>query len=58
VLCGEHDGWTPSDLRRDMAIAIPDSQLVIVPQSSHLTPIEKPKAVTRALRTLLARSTG
>jgi len=55
VLCGEHDAWTPPAIHRDMAIAIPNSLLVIVPGSAHLTPIERPGAVSRALRALLAR---
>ena len=55
VLCGEHDTWTPPELHRDMAIAIPSSTLVIVPGSGHLTPMERSKDVSRALRTLLLR---
>lgn len=55
VLCGEHDALTPPAIHRDMAIAIPNSQLVIVPGSAHLTPIERPHAVSGALRALLAR---
>lgn len=55
ILCGEYDTWTPPSVHRDMAIAIPDSQLVIVQDSGHLTPIEQPDAVTQALRALLAR---
>ncbi|WP_417210320.1 alpha/beta fold hydrolase [Antarctobacter sp.] len=55
ILCGEHDAWTPATVHRDMAVAIPNSQLVIVPGSGHLTPIEQPAAVSRALRALLVR---
>lgn len=38
-----------------MAVDIPDSRLVIVPDSGHLTPIEQPEAVTDALSQLLMR---
>ncbi|WP_295046143.1 alpha/beta fold hydrolase [uncultured Paracoccus sp.] len=55
VLCGAHDALTPPALHRDMAIDIPRSQLVIVPDAGHLTPIEQPEAVTAALRQLLSR---
>ncbi|MBC9246956.1 alpha/beta fold hydrolase [Paracoccus sp. 11-3] len=55
VLCGESDVVTPPDLHRDMAVDIPDSRLVIVPSSGHLTPIEQPEAVTEALSHLLMR---
>ena len=55
VLCGESDVLTPPDLHRDMAVDIPDSRLVIVPDSGHLTPIEQPQAVTDALLHLMAR---
>ncbi|NHF74475.1 alpha/beta fold hydrolase [Paracoccus xiamenensis] len=55
VLCGSEDVLTPPDLHRKMAVEIPNSQLVIVPDSGHLTPIERPDAVSGALRLLLAR---
>lgn len=55
VLCGESDVLTPPDMHRDMAVDIPDSRLVILPDSGHLTPIEQPKAVSEALAQLMAR---
>ena len=55
VLCGDQDALTLPALHRDMAIAIPTSQLVIVPGSGHVTPIEQPDAVNTALRLLLSR---
>lgn len=56
VLCGEHDTWTPPEQHRDMAIAIPNSHLFIVPGSGHLTPFEAPDQVTKHLRMLIERS--
>lgn len=55
VLCGEHDALTPPALHQDMTSAMPGSQLVIVPDAGHLTPIEQPDAVNSALRQLLLR---
>lgn len=55
VLCGAHDVLTPVELHREMAVEIPDSRLVIVPDAGHLTPIEQPEAVNAALRQLLSR---
>lgn len=54
VLCGAHDALTPPALHRDMAASIALSRLEIVPHAGHLTPIERPDAVTSALRNLLA----
>lgn len=56
VLCGSEDALTPVALHRDMAVEIPNSRLVILPGSGHLTPIEQPEAVSGALRQLLARN--
>ena len=53
VLCGAEDRLTPPALHRDMAAAIPNAYLVIVPDSGHLTPIEDPVAVTEALSRLI-----
>lgn len=55
VLCGEHDVLTPPALHRTMAAEIASSRLVILPDSGHMTPIEKPEALTAALRQLLKR---
>lgn len=56
VLCGAHDTITPPALHKDMAIELPRSQLAILRESGHLTPIEQPDAVTDELRGLLART--
>jgi pimeloyl-ACP methyl ester carboxylesterase len=49
VLCGAEDTLTPPSLAQEMADAIQGAELVIVPQSGHLTPLERPEAVNRAL---------
>ncbi|MGY2049977.1 alpha/beta fold hydrolase [Methylobacterium sp. JK268] len=50
VLCGESDAVTPPAEHREMAALVPGSRLVVVPESGHMTPIEQPEAVSRALR--------
>jgi len=49
VLCGEADILTPPAIAAEMAGAIPDASLVIVPGAGHLAPLEQPEAVNRAM---------
>jgi pimeloyl-ACP methyl ester carboxylesterase len=49
VLVGEGDQLTPPALSEEMAALIPNSRLVSVPDSGHLSTLEQPEAVTRAL---------
>ena len=49
VLVGEGDQLTPPALSEEMATLIPNSRLVTVPDSGHLSTLEKPESVTRAL---------
>ena len=53
ILCGENDALTPLADHQEMAALAPHANLVIVPGSGHLTPLEAPQAVARALRTWL-----
>jgi pimeloyl-ACP methyl ester carboxylesterase len=55
VIVGDEDSLTPPAVAREMARRIPKAELVTVPDAGHLTPLEAPAAVTRALRTLLRR---
>jgi pimeloyl-ACP methyl ester carboxylesterase len=54
VLCGREDALTPLDLHLEMAAAIPDATLVVLPACGHLAPLERPAAVTRQLQGWLA----
>ena len=56
VLCGEDDMLTPPALHREMAALIPGAVLEVLPQCGHMSPLEQPDAVNRALRAWLARS--
>jgi pimeloyl-ACP methyl ester carboxylesterase len=49
VLWGEQDGWLPPEFGRRLAGAIPDAQLVNVPNAGHFLPEEQPRAVVQAL---------
>ena len=53
ILCGENDALTPLADHQEMAALAPHANLVIVPESGHLTPLEAPQAVAQALRTWL-----
>ncbi|WP_115944328.1 alpha/beta fold hydrolase [Amycolatopsis thermalba] len=49
VVVGEQDGLTPPDAAQAMAESLPKGELVVVPQSGHLTPLEAPAMVTEAI---------
>jgi pimeloyl-ACP methyl ester carboxylesterase len=49
VLVGEADTLTPPDRAAEMANGIAGARLVTVPDCGHLSPIERPEAVTHAL---------
>ena len=53
VLCGDSDETTPPALSGEMAAAIPDSELVILPRCGHLPQLERPTATTRAMKAWL-----
>jgi pimeloyl-ACP methyl ester carboxylesterase len=49
VLVGEQDELTPPDRAVEMAQGIRGARLVTVPECAHLSTLEKPREVTRAL---------
>ncbi len=53
VLVGSEDALTPPEVAREMHEAIAGSRLVVVPDCGHLSTIERPEAVTAALRGLV-----
>jgi pimeloyl-ACP methyl ester carboxylesterase len=50
LLSGEQDTWSPPARHAEMAAVIPNSRLVIVPDSGHMAPMEQPAAVAAAMR--------
>jgi pimeloyl-ACP methyl ester carboxylesterase len=49
VLVGEADEATPPELAHEMAAGVRGSRLVVIPNSGHLSSLEQPTAVTKAL---------
>lgn len=49
MLVGEQDRGTPPDLACEIAAGIRGARLVIVPDCGHLSTLERPQAVTKAL---------
>ena len=54
VLVGRQDALTPPELSEEIAAAIPGAKLQIVPECGHLSTLERPEAVNRALEAWLA----
>lgn len=54
VVAGERDGFTPPELSRAMAAAIPGADLLEVESGSHTAPLERPDLVGRAVGEFLA----
>lgn len=50
VLCGREDAWSPVARHRDIAGRISTSTLVVVGNCGHMAPMERPEAVTAAMR--------
>ncbi|MGF7155951.1 alpha/beta fold hydrolase [Novosphingobium gossypii] len=53
VLVGADDRTTPPHYARAIALAVPGAVLVTVPDCGHMAPMERPEAVSAALRTWL-----
>lgn len=54
VLTGREDGWSTPAAHRQIAGAIPNANLVIVPNSGHMSLMEQPAAVADAMRAWLS----
>jgi pimeloyl-ACP methyl ester carboxylesterase len=55
VIAGGRDGFTPADRSRAMAAAIPNSELLEIPNASHTAPIEMPRLVDATVSDFVAR---
>jgi pimeloyl-ACP methyl ester carboxylesterase len=53
VVVGREDALTPVEMSREIASGIPGARLEIVPGCGHLSTMEQPEAVNRALRAWL-----
>lgn len=54
VLTGDNDGLIPPAMSEEMAATIPGARLVRVPRCGHLSTLEQPDEVSRALRSVWA----
>ena len=54
VLVGDKDALTPPDRSEEMAAAIPDARLVVIPECGHASTLEQPEVVNTALIDWLA----
>jgi pimeloyl-ACP methyl ester carboxylesterase len=50
ILVGREDALTPVSLSQELASLIPDARLEIIPDCGHLSTLERPEAVSAALR--------
>jgi len=55
IIGGERDGFTPPELSKQMADAIPNAELLIIEGGSHTAPIERPALVAHTVKTFLAQ---
>jgi len=58
IAVGDEDVATVPEKSRRMHAAIPGSQLELIPQAGHSSPIENPEAVTRLLQRFLGQLEG
>ena len=58
LLCGRDDLWSPLARHEEMHNAIAGSRLDVIEMSGHMTTMEQPRAVSRALAKWLARPHG
>ena len=56
VVVGEQDVLTPPQAARAMVEVLPDAVLTVVPGAGHLSPLEAPREVARALTGLVVRA--
>lgn len=50
VLCGRQDTLTPLAGHEEIAAGIPDARLVVIEDCGHMSPMERPEAVTAVMR--------
>jgi len=48
-MVGRQDHWSPLAQHEEIAALIPHSELVVIEDSGHMSPVEQPEQVTKAL---------
>lgn len=55
VICGREDAATPLSLSEEIAAGVPGARLCVIEECGHMSPMERPHAVTALLRDWLLR---
>lgn len=55
ILVGDADAITPPDVASGMQKKLPDAELVVIAGAGHMSPMEQPAQVNRAIRNFLGR---
>jgi pimeloyl-ACP methyl ester carboxylesterase len=50
LVCGSDDGWSPLAQHREIQALIAGSEMTVIEGSGHMTTVERPQAVTAAMR--------
>jgi cation diffusion facilitator CzcD-associated flavoprotein CzcO/pimeloyl-ACP methyl ester carboxylesterase len=58
IMVGDGDRLTPPEHSRRLAQALPDARLVVVPDTGHMLPMEKPELVAGHIRELVEEGAG
>ncbi len=58
IIVGEHDAITPPSVSEFMRKEIPSSELVVVKGAGHMSPMEQPEQVNRAIRQFMETVVG
>lgn len=56
IICGSEDNLTPPDVMMSMADKIPNAKFFLVEDAGHMTPIENPIAVNKAIKDFLEKN--
>ena len=56
LICGEQDTLTPPPIMKDMFHKINKAEFVEIPKAGHMTPIENPQMVNKAIRDFLIKN--
>lgn len=56
LICGIDDKISTVSEMREMATALPQAKLVVIPEAGHMAPLENPSVVNAAIREFLATS--
>lgn len=56
LICGEQDALTPPSVMKEMFHKINKAEFVEIPNAGHMTPIENPQVVNKAMRDFLIKN--